>query len=49
MTADTNVKANGLLAALPETTLRQWLPLLEAVDLPLGFVLYESGTKPGFV
>jgi CRP-like cAMP-binding protein len=35
---------NHLLAALPEEELQRWLPLLEAVDLPLGHVLYESGS-----
>ncbi len=36
-------RKNELLAALttPEST--RWSPLLEAVDLPLGKVLYESG------
>ena len=36
-------RANHLLAALPETELQRWLPHLEAVELPLGQVLYESG------
>ena len=35
--------ANGLLAALPQAEATRWIPLLEAVDLPLGYVLYESG------
>ncbi len=34
---------NQLLAALPPDELARWLPELEAVDLPLGKVLYESG------
>ncbi len=34
---------NQLLAALPESEQRRWLPLLEAVDMPLGQVLYEPG------
>jgi CRP-like cAMP-binding protein len=34
---------NRLLAALPTLTLNKWKPHLEQVDLPLGFVLYESG------
>ena len=37
-------RKNGLLAALPEAEWRRWQPLLEAVDLPLGRVLYESGS-----
>lgn len=36
-------RLNGLLAALPAGELERWLPHLEAVDLPLGQVLYESG------
>ena len=40
---------NHLLAALPESELQRWLPLLEPVDLPLGEVLYESGAPIPFV
>ena len=36
-------KRNQLLAALPEAEWLRWLPDLEAVELPLGKVLYESG------
>ncbi|MDP9898352.1 Crp/Fnr family transcriptional regulator [Variovorax ginsengisoli] len=43
MVAVVDAEANHLLAALPETELRRWLPRLEPVDLPLGHVLYESG------
>jgi CRP-like cAMP-binding protein len=32
---------NHLLAALPPAELERWLPQLEAVELPLGQVLYE--------
>jgi len=35
--------SNHLLAALPGPELERWQPQLEAVDLPLGLVLYESG------
>lgn len=35
---------NHLLAALPAKDLERWLPHLEAVDMPLGEVLYEAGT-----
>src|ERR1700721_626224 len=35
---------NHLLRALPGAEARRWMPLLEPVDLPLGQVLYESGT-----
>ena len=40
---------NHLLAALPHAEAQRWLPLLESVDLPLGEVLYESGTTLGHV
>jgi hypothetical protein len=36
-------RVNQLLAALPAAEWSRWLPQLEAVQLPLGFVLYESG------
>ena len=35
---------NHLLAALPDAEWQRWLPQLEEIDLPLGEVLYESGT-----
>ena len=38
-------KSNHLLAALPEAEWNRWLPELEWVKLPLGEVLYESGTQ----
>jgi CRP-like cAMP-binding protein len=38
-------RQNRLLAALPDAEWAHWLPQLEAVDLPLGKVLYESGSK----
>jgi CRP-like cAMP-binding protein len=34
---------NLLLAALPSAEMQRWLPQLEAVVMPLGQVLYESG------
>jgi CRP-like cAMP-binding protein len=37
-------KGNHLLAALPDAELKRWLPQLEQVDMPLGQVLYESGS-----
>jgi CRP-like cAMP-binding protein len=37
-------RQNQLLAALPEAEWQRWLPQLEPVDLPLGQVLYESGS-----
>jgi len=36
-------QTNQLLGQLPPAELQRWLPHLEAVDLPLGHVLYESG------
>jgi CRP-like cAMP-binding protein len=40
----TSPRQNKLLAALPAAIYQSWLPLLESVDMPLGHVLYESGT-----
>jgi len=42
-------RQNQLLAAVPDAELERWLPYLEAVDLPLGKVLYESGTRLSYV
>ena len=39
-----NPRTNHLLAALPEPEWQRWLPHLEPVELPLGKVLYESGS-----
>jgi CRP-like cAMP-binding protein len=36
-------KQNLLLAALPSAVYAHWLPMLESVEMPLGYVLYESG------
>jgi CRP-like cAMP-binding protein len=38
-------RQNRLLAALPDAEWARWLPQLEPVELPLGKVLYESGSK----
>ena len=38
-------KSNHLLAALPNAEWLRWLPQLEWVKMPLGEVLYESGTQ----
>jgi CRP-like cAMP-binding protein len=40
-----NPKINHLLASLPEKEWKRWEPMLEQVELPLGMVLYESGTS----
>ncbi|MDE2092262.1 MAG: Crp/Fnr family transcriptional regulator [Burkholderiales bacterium] len=37
-------KKNQLLAALPDDEWERWLPQLEWVEMPLGQVLYESGS-----
>jgi CRP-like cAMP-binding protein len=42
-------KANRLLAALPDASLLELQPFLEAVPLPLGMVVYESGGTQGYV
>ena len=43
--AASNANLNRLLAALPEVERGRWLPQLVPVDMPLGHVLYESGSK----
>lgn len=43
MTISIKAQKSQLLMALPPDVLARWLPHLEAVDLPLGKVLYESG------
>ena len=40
---------NQLFAALPDADWQRWQPLLEAVEMPLGQVLYESGSTLGHV
>jgi hypothetical protein len=47
LTADP--RANRLLAVLPDAELARCLPHLEAIELPLGKVLYESGIRLGHV
>ena len=44
MTAAADPRQNQLLAALPDAELARWQLQLEAVDMPLGTVIYESGT-----
>jgi CRP-like cAMP-binding protein len=38
-------KQNNLLAALPESARKRLFPHLESVNMPLGDVLYESGSQ----
>ena len=44
-----NPRDNQLLAGLGDAEWGRWLPYLEAVDLPLGQVLSESGRAPAYV
>ena len=44
MTNTPESRNNHLLAALPAAEWERWLPQLERVEMPLGQVLYESGT-----
>lgn len=44
MSVSPDPQKNQLLAALPDADLQRWLPQLESVDLPLGLVVYESGS-----
>ena len=44
MTSTQEPRNNQLLAALPAAEWQRWLPQLEWVEMPLGEVLYESGT-----
>src|SRR6202162_2814926 len=38
-------RPNRLLSALPEGELARWLPQLEAIEMPLGQVIYEPGNR----
>ncbi len=44
MAVSPDPKKNHLLAALPDAEWKRWLPQLESVDMPLGQVVYESGS-----
>jgi len=45
MTIAADPRENRLLAALPAAEWARWLQQMEPVDMPLGKVLYESGSK----
>ncbi|HEY2977477.1 MAG TPA: Crp/Fnr family transcriptional regulator, partial [Burkholderiaceae bacterium] len=45
MTIAADPRENHLLAALPDAEWARWLQQMEPVDMPLGKVLYESGSK----
>ena len=49
MATPSDPKQNQLLAALPKPEWQRWAPQLEWVSLPLGMVLYESGSTLGHV
>jgi len=44
MAVSPDPRKNHLLAALPDAEWQRWLPQLEWVEMPLGQVLYESGS-----
>lgn len=44
-----DIRKNSLLAVLPENVIQRWHEQLELVDMPLGQVLYESGTNINYV
>ena len=44
-----DLKQNYLLAAMPEVDIQRWTAHLEAVDLPLGRVVYEPGVTMSHV
>ena len=44
MPAFPDPRKNQLLAALPDAEWQRWLPQLEFVEMPLGQVVYESGS-----
>ena len=44
MDISSDPKDNHLLAAIPNAEWQRWLPQLEWIEMPLGQVLYESGS-----
>jgi CRP-like cAMP-binding protein len=44
MVPQASPRQNHLLAALPQAEWQRWLPQLEHVSMPLGLVIYESGS-----
>jgi CRP-like cAMP-binding protein len=49
MASTVQFKKNQLLASLPTVEWERWSAALEAVDMPLGQVLYEPGVTLGYV
>lgn len=45
MSWDSDPRQNQLLAVLPDAEWARWMPYLESVEMPLGKVLYESGSR----
>lgn len=43
------LRKNQLLASLPDSEWQRWVPELELIDMPLGQVLYESGSVQPYV
>jgi CRP-like cAMP-binding protein len=49
MAINLDPKKNHLLAVLPDAEWQRWRPHLEAFEMPLGQVLYDSGRSLGYV
>ncbi|WP_373507913.1 Crp/Fnr family transcriptional regulator [Thiocapsa sp.] len=49
MAINLDPKKNDLLAVLPDAEWKRWQPHLEAFEMPLGQVLYDSGSTLGYV
>jgi len=47
--ATDSARQNQLLRQIPDAQWAEWKPLLELVELPLGHVLYEPGTRMSHV
>ena len=45
MSLASDPRENQLLATLPDAEWARWMPYLESVEMPLGKVLYESGSR----
>jgi CRP-like cAMP-binding protein len=49
MSSPQNAKQNHLLAALPAADHARLLPELDLISMPLGWAIYESGDRQGYV
>lgn len=45
MLSPSEARKNSILSTLSDEVLARWLPYLQPIDLPLGSVIYESGTS----